>query len=453
MASIVDAALRVKGDPSMLIDPLIVHHACRACKHTWRERTLDPVRTLEAFTLQIAHGNTAISHVVRLCGGSFVESAYCAARERLPVEVCRALLRAATEKLRGTPRSEAGVGEVGSEAVVGAWKGHNTYTTDGSGCDMPDTKALQEYFGQSPAQKQGCGFPIANCLVLFDAASLMIVDVIVSPFGTRDISKMQDLHTHLRPGDILLGDRGFCGYSHIALLQQKEMHAVFRAHHSRALPFPALPGPREHSRSERPTLVEMISSDDQVIEIVKPHNRTPWLSSEQFAAIPGKITVRVLRYRVEERGIRSREIVLMTTLLDKVKYPAADIAELYRARWQVEVNLRNLKQTLGMNSLRCKTVDGVTREVLMFALVYNAVCAVMGVAAARQNAPIKRVSFIDALRWLQVSMHEKSKAAIKLNPRRAKPTHPRMLKRRLRYPKLFIPRTQWQAKLLTATLK
>lgn len=439
MASIVDAALRIKGDPSVVIDPCIVAAACAEARHDWRDRTLDPVRTLEAFTLQIAHGNTAISHLVRLCGGEFVESAYCKARQRLPVEVCRQMLRATTDTLLR-----------GGRAAPGTWKGHRTCMTDGTGCDMPDTPCLQAHFGQPPGQKPGCGFPIANVLTLFDAASLMLVDLVVSPFATNDLSKTPRLHEHLRAGDILVGDRGFCAYTHIALLLQRQSHAVFRAHQNRDLPFPALPGPREplgygHRLRERPVLVEMIGVDDQVVEIVKPHNRSPWLTSAQFAQIPGRLTVRVLRYRVSEKGARSGEIVLMTTLLDAGKYPAADIAELYRARWQVEVNLRNLKQTLGMNSLHCKTVDGVTKELLMFALVYNAVCAVMGAAAARQGVAVDRISFVDALRWLRLSALQPELNTLKTNPLRSRRLHPRMLKRRLRFPSLTIPRTQWRA--------
>ena len=92
----------------------------------------------------------------------------------------------------------------------------------------------------------------------------------------------------------------------------------------RDLPFPALPGPREplgynRHRRHRPVLVQLIGTDDQVVEILKPHNRSPWLTKEQFAAIPATLTVRALRYRVVEKGFRSSEIVLMTTLLDQVK--------------------------------------------------------------------------------------------------------------------------------------
>lgn len=443
MASIVDAALRIKDDPSLLIDPLLVNTVCSELKHRWRDRTLDPVRTLQAFALQIAHGNTAIAHVVQLCGGVFVESAYCKARQRLPVEVCRKLLRATTDKLRRDDR-----------AFPTTWKGHRTFMTDGTGCDMPDTPLLQEHFGQSPHQKRGCGFPIASCLMFFDAASLMLVDLVMSPFATNDLSKTPLLHPHLDTGDILVGDRGFSAYVHIALLLQRGAHAVFRAHQTRDLPFPALPGPRERyaygrHRRQRPVLVEMIATDDQIVEISKPHNRSRWLSSEQFAKIPGTLRVRVLRYRVLKKGSRSSEIILMTTLLDPAKYSAADIAALYRSRWQVEVNLRNLKQTLGMNSLHCRNVDGVMRECLMFALVYNAVCAVMGEAARRQNCPSDRISFIAALRWLRLSHGRGGFPKLKINPRRSnRLPHPRMLKRRLRFPPLPFSRSQWRSLML-----
>ena len=447
MASIVDAALRIKGDPAALIDPFIVEGVCEEEKHRWRDRVLDPVRTLEAFAMQMAHGNTAITHVVRLCGCGFGEAAYCNARQRLPVQVFRRLLRAATDRLRRDDR-----------AAPGTWKGHRTLTTDGTGCDMPDTPELQAYFGQSKAQKSGCGFPIANVLTLFDAHSLMLLDLVISPFSTNDLSRTPLLHGHIEAGDILIGDRGFCAYTHIALLLQRDAHAVFRAHHARELPFPALPGPRERygynrHRRQRPELVRLINTDDQVIEISKPHNRSPWLSSEQFAQVRAKLTVRTLRYRVEERGARSSEIVLMTTLLDPKKYPAADIAELYRSRWQIEVNLRNLKQTLGMNSLHCKSVEGVTKEMLMFAVIYNAVCSIMVQAARRQSVAVDRISFIDALRWLRLSDQYPELSRLKVNPRRPGRFHPRLLKRRLRYPTLKAPRAQWRAELAAARAK
>lgn len=93
-------------------------------------------------------------------------------------------------------------------------------------------------------------------------------------------------------------------------------------------------------------------------------------------------------------------MTLATTLLDPERYPAAELAQLYCDRWQIEVNLRHLKQTLHLDVLRCKTVDGVHKELLMIALAYNLVRLVILRAAEQQQVSVPRLSFIDALRWL-----------------------------------------------------
>ena len=117
--------------------------------------------------------------------------------------------------------------------------------------------------------------------------------------------------------------------------------------------------------------------------------------------MPNSIVVRELRYQIAQPGCRTREVTLVTTLLDPILYPAIELAELYAQRWQIETNLRHLKQTLHMDVLRTKTVAGVQKELLMFALVYNLVRLVMLRAAERQGVPPDRISFTDAMRWLR----------------------------------------------------
>ena len=124
MASIRARLERVKHDPMVLIDPGCVAAACRGAGHHWRERTLGPVETLEAFAVQMAHGNTPIAHVVRLMGNRFSESAYCQARARLPVAVVRTTLS----------RFTALAGDEG-----GLWRGHRVVLIDGTGVSTPDT--------------------------------------------------------------------------------------------------------------------------------------------------------------------------------------------------------------------------------------------------------------------------------------------------------------------------
>lgn len=467
MASIVDAALRIKNDPSMLIDPEVVHRACEAANHDWRDRVLDPLHTIEAFALQIAHGNTAIADLVRLSPREFSESAYCQARGRLPVGVFRAMLSEATARLIAAARGidtdfkdgpkapdAASVAKAAeNQWATGTWKGHRTLIADGTGIDMPDTPDLQTHFGQPVNQKPGCGFPVAHGLPLFDAHSGLVLDMIVSPFETHDLTKMPLLHPHLKKDDILLADRIFGAYTHIAMLRALEVHGLFRAHHGRTIPYPASTEAREkypynRHRRQTPILVEVLGVQDQVVELVKPHIRSPWLSAEQFAQIPATMRVRVLKFKVQEKGFRSREIELMTTLLDAKRYPAADLAELYLARWRVEVNFRHLKRTLGMTTLRCKTVEGVTKELLMYALVYNAVCVVMMAASRKQGVCVRRISFVDALRWMRYRREDEELPGLKVNPKRKGRVYQRVTKRGMKHLKMTIPRDLWKQQVL-----
>ncbi len=146
--------------------------------------------------------------------------------------------------------------------------------------------------------------------------------------------------------------------------------------------------------------------------------------------MPATLRVRELRFRTPQRGHRTRVITLVTTLLDPEAYPAADLAELYRSRWQIEVNLRHLKTTMGLEVLQCRTVAGVLKELYMFALAYNLVRLVMLEAARRQQVPLERISFVDALRWLRDAGADTLLTDLVVNPSRPDRLEPRVLKRR-----------------------
>lgn len=121
------------------------------------------------------------------------------------------------------------------------------------------------------------------------------------------------------------------------------------------------------------------------------------MSLAEFALLPAMLTLRELRYRVEQRGCRTKQVTLVTSLLDPHLYPAEALADLYGQRWQIETNLRHLKQTMKMDVLHCETVAGVLKEMTVFALVYNLVRSVMHAASLRQQIPVDRISFADAL--------------------------------------------------------
>ena len=165
------------------------------------------------------------------------------------------------------------------------------------------------------------------------------------------------------------------------------------------------------------------------------------MTPAQHAALPADVVVRELRYRVQTPGFRTRQVTLATTLLDPDRYPAAALPELYRRRWQVETNLRYLKQTLGLAMLKSQTVAGVEKEILVFALVYNLVQTARAEAAAAQGVPRERISFVDALRHLRWPLAPSAPPALWVNPLRPNRYEPRVRKRRpLEYPLLKQPR-------------
>lgn len=441
MASMHDRAERIKEDPGLLIDPAEVDKACSAAGHRWRERTLGPVQTLSAMALQMLHGNTAIAHVVRLLGDCFSESAYCQARARLPVAVVRAQLEAFVLRMPGDDA---------------AWKGHRVALIDGSGVSTPDTPQLRQRMGMAGGVGEGCGLPCPKVLTVFRAYDGALCDMHIAPACTGDLRYARDLHPALAPGDVLVGDRGFCSYIHLAELTARGCHGLFRVQTQRAMPFPARSGERRRAKNRRyllrePRLVELITCDDQVVELLKPRARPASMTSAAFEAIPGKLVVRAVRYQVKSRGCRTREVKLLTTLIDGQRYSAEDLAALYLMRWRVEVNLRHLKRTIGMDRLRCGSVDGVTREALMLALIYNAVCRLRASSATARGVEPTRLSFVDALRVLRAAAatHRPTLTHppdLKLWPLRPPRAHPRQLKRaHSHYPIILKPRRDYIA--------
>jgi len=154
------------------------------------------------------------------------------------------------------------------------------------------------------------------------------------------------------------------------------------------------------------------------------------MSAEQFATLPEELVVREIKWRIREAGGRVREVTLVTTLLDAERYPAAEIADLYQLRWQVEVDLRDLKITLGLDVVKGKKVATVLKELHVFVLVYNLIRLVTVKAANRQQVKPHRISFIDALRWLQRPSPAVTFPRLIVNPERADRIEPRCIKRR-----------------------
>ena len=156
-----------------------------------------------------------------------------------------------------------------------------------------------------------------------------------------------------------------------------------------------------------------------------------------------------MRYHIGTRGFRTRQVTLVTTLLDAAVYPVAELAELYRQRWQVETSLAHLKTTMQMDVLHCKTVPGVLKELTVFAIVYNLVRMVMLQSATLQHTAMERISFLDALRWLSSPSIGMPLGALIVNPIRPDRVEPRGKKRRPKpFPLMLKPRQELYQELI-----
>ena len=423
-ASIGEALARIKRDPLAALGRGAVERVCEEVGHGWRDRRLDPATTVALFVQQVLNGNCPCAEVRHIGGCGFTAEAYCQARARLPLSVYQALLTAACDAALPRTRDAAHL-----------WRGHRTFHVDGSTFSMPDTAELRGAFGMPAGQAPGCGFPVAHLLVLFSAATGLLLDAFASPLRTGDLAQAPELHLHLDAGDVLIGDDSFGTYAHLALLLQAGLHGLFPVHHKRIVDFtPGRPhcpeGKKAVAGMPRSRWVGRLGDDDQVVEWFKPKERPRWMNKAAYDALPDSITVRELRRAVTAPDGSPVTLTVVTTLLDPADYPAADLMALRLRRWDVETNLGHLKTTMKMDVLRCKSEQGVRKELAVFCLVYNLVRAVMLEAAARQGVAVARISFADALRWVRHARPGDAMPALAVNPHRPDRAEPRCKKRR-----------------------
>jgi Transposase DDE domain len=197
-----------------------------------------------------------------------------------------------------------------------------------------------------------------------------------------------------------------------------------------------------------------LGAHDQLVTWFKPKTYPSWLTRETLAALPDSLVLREVGYQLDTRGFRTRQITLVTTLLDAGGYPVAELAELYRQRWQVETSLAQLKTTMRMDVLHCTTVLGVLKELTVFAIIYNLVRVVMCQSARLQHIDMERISFVDALRWLGAPSTRIPLAALIVNPLRPHRVEPRVKKRRPKsFPLMITPRQQLRQQLIQHACK
>jgi hypothetical protein len=315
---------------------------------------------------------------------------------------------------------------------------------------MPDTVENQKTYPQPSNQKPGCGFPIAKIGVIFSLATGAAVALCIDVLNTHDLKLARQLYQFLNPLDILVGDRAFCAYADIVAIKNLDCDAVFRKHQSR-------------TTSMRKG--KIVGCCDKLVTWYKPKTCPKGLSKDEFDTLPPSIIIREIYYSIIIPGFRTQRVSLITTLLDTTTYSSLKLVELYGKRWDVELDLRHLKTTLGMDILRCKSPSMVRKEIYIYLLAYNLLRSLMWSAGNTYGAPPLRLSlqgtrhhlnnFISQLlaacskKRLQIYSTLLKVIAHKAVPERPGRSEPRVRKRRPKaYPLMTKSRRKLQEQLL-----
>jgi hypothetical protein len=278
------------------------------------------------------------------------------------------------------------------EQCARLWHGLRPKVIDGTTTSLPDTPKNQRAYPQSASQKPGCGFPLLRLVGVFSLATGVLLDYAKGNKHQAELPLLKGLLDQFKPGDLALADRGFCSYVLLALLLLRNVLAVFRLHQAR---------PADLRKGQR------LGKNDRLFTWQKPAQKPRWLPQSWWKKIPEELSVRVIRFKLSRRGYRPESVTLVTTLLDAQKYPAQEIAELYARRWKIELWFRDIKTSMGMEVLRCKTPQMVHKELEMFFIAYNLIRCLMGQASVSNDVVLDRMSFkgtVDSVRQFSLAI-------------------------------------------------
>ena len=400
-----------------------------------RERLFPPTETLSMFLAQALSADGSCQNVVnaaamqRLVGGLTVCSThtggYCKARQRLPEAMVSALVKQ-TGKLvaKNSPRPWH-------------WRGRPVRLIDGTTVTLPDTAANQARYPQQGNQKPGLGFPISRLVGVICLSSGVILDAVMGPYkgkGGNEQALLRRLLDSFQPHDLALGDSYYCTYFLLVALLDRGVDFLFEQH-----------GMRKRSTDFRQG--QHLGPRDHLITWSKPVMPPEWMTREQYEAAPACLTV---------REVKAGGKILVTSLLNAKATPKDALHALYRSRWQVELDLRSIKTTLGMQTLSCKTPEMNEKEMWVYFLAYNLVRLLMANAASYAEVLPRQLSFKHTVQlWVfwrpyatgasdeeQLRLLMVLIAQVRVGNRPGR-TEPRAIKRRPKpYPLLMKPRPE-----------
>jgi hypothetical protein len=301
-------------------------------------------------------------------------AAYCRARKRLPPAWLESILAAqAAALVNGVPERWR-------------WCGHDVKVVDGTTLRLADTPANQERWPQPASQKPGCGFPSLRIVTVFSLATGALLAKAAGGLAEGEGALLRSLQGTFAKGDVVLRDRGFADYATAAALLAAGVHSVVRIH---------------QRLSASIAEVSRTAEGDRIVRWCRPKKPTGGATAEQWSALPETIDVRLVDVTVDIAGFRTRAYTILTTLTDAARYSREDLAELYRRRWEVELDLRDLKTTMGFAELRARSPEMALREIDGALIAYNFVRALMAEAAGPQGPRPRALSFAAAIQALR----------------------------------------------------
>lgn len=370
---------------------------------------------------------------------------YCKARAKLPEAVIRRLVYGVAESCEAAAPKEW------------LWREKHVHLLDGTTVGMPDTAENQTAYPQNPVQQAGLGFPIARMVVLISLATAMVNGMAMGPYSGKETGEpalFRQLFERLHRGDVVLADCCFCSYFMICLLQELGVDIATTLHQCRKADFRA---------------GERLGHGDHIVEWTRPP-RPDWMNEATYERMPVTLQIREVEVKVSKKGFRPDVLVIVTTLLDARTYTRDELADLYRQRWAVELDIRAIKCAMGLDVLRCLSPEMVRKEILIGLLAYNLIRRTIAQAAQASGKLPRQVSFTAALQriaasWVSAPLSSEqamsaliehllkhlSKHRVSNRPDRVEP---RAVKRRPKVLALMtVPREQARAQLLVGKKK
>ena len=433
-----------------------VEQALTAVGVVWNDTISTPLVTLWVFLSQVLHADHscrgAVARLIahRVSRGqspcSSRTGAYCQARKRLPGKFLATIARRVGRKLEDQAEK------------AGLWKGHHVYMFDGTTTLMPDTAENREAYPLTHNQKEG--LPLARVAAVFSLSCGVILDLAIAKYagkGQGEVTLFRQLSKMFSKEDVVLADCLMCNWRNFFELNERGVHFVTRLNKAlRKADF------RKGIR---------LGKDDHLVRWPKPHIREVGRAAQR--AMPRYLTVREARVYIKTPGFRTKEVIIVTTLLDPVAYTKEDLANLYFQRWNNELDLRTIKSEMGMECLRGKTPELVRKEIWTHVLAYNLIRTIMAQAATENSLLPRSISFKATLQTLEafrpiistVGSHSTSTRdllyqhllqAIALHRVADRPNRfePRRIKRRHKhYVPLAVPRAEAKRQILKGLTK